>query len=79
MAKRFAVFLTKLWEKTKPVPGDSTDVFFRTNNSECMSSLVYAEKALWDLNLWFLQNKHINRPKKETDGTLSGTYQKFFG
>lgn len=44
-----------------------------------MSSLVHAEKALRDLNLWFLQNKHINRPKKETDGTLSGTYQKFFG
>lgn len=44
-----------------------------------MSSLVYAEKALRDLNLWFLQNKHINRRKKETDGTLSGTYQKFFG
>lgn len=38
MAKRVAVFLTKLWEKTKPVPGDSTDVFLeQTTQNVCQA------------------------------------------
>lgn len=70
MAQRFTTFLTEIWKKQKAFLGIQL-IFFRTNNSECVSSRVYAGKALPDLNIWFLENTHINSRKKETKGTLS--------